>query len=300
MTRVGFLGTGIMGAHMARRLAQAGASVTAWNRSADKLAALAAHGVASAATPSAAVAGAEAVVVMLSTGTVIDEFLFTPDASGTVPAEAVPAGALVVVSSSIPVDAARAQAERFAARAVGYVDAPVSGGERGARDGTLAIMAGGGEDDVTALRTLYAPLGTVTRMGGVGTGQLAKLANQIVVAGTLLAVAEAFTFARAGGADLAALQTALCGGFTDSAILRQHGERMAGGDYAPGSPAVQQLENLRSALAQARAMGVGLALLPLAERTFAAMAESGRGGLDVAAVFEQVGEQAAAGGGGTR
>jgi 2-hydroxy-3-oxopropionate reductase len=288
MANVAFLGTGIMGSHMARRLAEDGARVLAWNRSAARVAALAPCAVQSAATPSRAVTDAGAVVVMLSTGEVIDAVLFAPDADGRVPAEAISAGALVVVTSSIPVEAARAQAQRLAARGVRYVDAPVSGGERGARDGTLAIMAGGTPEDVEAAGALLAPLGRVTHMGPVGTGQLAKLANQIVVAGTLLAVAEAFTFARAGGADLAALRTALSGGFTDSPVLRQHGERMVKADYAPGSPARQQAENLRNAEAQAQAMGLALELLPLAARAFANMEAAGRGGLDIAAIFEQV------------
>jgi 2-hydroxy-3-oxopropionate reductase len=291
MGNVAFLGTGIMGSHMARRLAEDGARVIAWNRSAGKAAALAPRGVRLAETPTRAVENAEAVVVMLSTGAVIDAVLFERDAEGRVPAEGIPSGTLVVVTSSIPVETARTQAARLAARGVRYVDAPVSGGERGARDGTLAIMAGGAPEDVEAAGALLAPLGRVTHMGPVGTGQLAKLANQIVVAGTLLAVAEAFTFARAGGADLAALRTALSGGFTDSPVLRQHGERMVKADYVPGSPARQQAENLRNAAAQAQAMGVSLELLPLAARVFADMEAAGRGGLDVAAVYEQVAER---------
>jgi len=291
MAHVAFLGTGIMGGHMARRLAQAGCDVLAWNRTRGKVEVLAPHGVRVADSPFEAVAGAAHVVVMLSDAAAIDATLFAPDAAGRASADALSDGALVVVTSSIPVEAARGQAMRLAARGVRYVDAPVSGGERGARDGTLSIMAGGEADDVEAARALLAPLGAVTHMGPVGTGQLAKLANQIVVAGTLLAVAEAFAFARAGGADLAALRQALAGGFSDSTVVRQHGERMVKGDYAPGSPAVQQLANLRNAQAQAAAMGLAPALLPLAERVFAEMNAAGRGGLDVAAVFEQVAER---------
>lgn len=286
MAHVAFLGTGIMGRHMARRLAQAGLEVRAWNRTPDKVDALAAFGVRAAATPADALAGADRVVVMLSTATVINDVLFAPGAI-----DALAPGALAVVTSSIPVDAARNEAARLAARGVRYVDAPVSGGERGARDGTLAIMAGGEAGDVAAARALLAPLGTVTHMGPVGTGQLTKLANQIIVGGTLLAVAEGFNFARAGGADLAAVRTALAGGFTDSTILRQHGERMVKRDFVPGSPALQQLANLRNARVQAESMGIALELLPLAERVFAAMTEAGRGGLDIAAVFDQVGER---------
>lgn len=288
MQRIAFLGTGIMGAHMATRLAAAGRDVVAWNRTPAKADALAPGGVSVAPSPSQAVAQADAAIVMLSTADVVDEVLFARDASGAVPAEALPGGTLVVVTSSQPVDAARRQAARLAARGVRYVDAPVSGGERGAREGTLAIMAGGDPADVAAAAELLAPCGRTTRMGAVGTGQLAKLANQIIVAGTLLAVAEGFAFARAGGAELAAVRTALAGGFTDSAILRQHGERMVNADYAPGSPAVQQRENLRNAAAQARAMGIDLELLPLAARTFEDMVAAGRGTQDIAAVFEHV------------
>jgi 3-hydroxyisobutyrate dehydrogenase-like beta-hydroxyacid dehydrogenase len=135
---------------------------------------------------------------------------------------------------------------------------------------------------------VLAPLGRVTHVGPVGTGQLTKLANQIVVSGTLLAVAEAFAFARAGGADLAAVREALSGGFTDSTILRQHGERMVKADYAPGSPAVQLMENLANVTAQARAMGLELDVVGLAERVLAAMRDAGQGGLDIAAIYETV------------
>ncbi len=199
-----------------------------------------------------------------------------------------PAGALVIVTASIPVDAARRQAGRLASHGVRYVDAPVSGGERGARDGTLSIMAGGAQADVDAARAALAPLGRTVHVGPVGSGQLTKLANQIVVSGTLLAVAEAFAFASAGGADLAAVREALSGGFTDSTILRQHGERMVKGDYAPGSPALQLMENLGNVQAQAHSMGLELELAGHAERVLAAMRDAGRGALDIAAVYETV------------
>ena len=133
------LGTGIMGGHMARRLAEAGLPVTVWNRTPGKAEPLAAFGVLLAATPSAACAAAPVVIVMLSNGAVVEEVLFSPDSAGRVPAETLPPGATLVVMSSIPVETCRAQAARLAARGVAYVDAPVSGGEVGARDGTLAI-----------------------------------------------------------------------------------------------------------------------------------------------------------------
>ena len=288
MGTVAFIGTGIMGGHMARRLAQAGHRVHAWNRTPAKARSLSGFGVHAMDCARAAADGASQVVVMLSDADAVESVLFEPDATGTSAADHIAAGSLLIVSTSMPVEAARDQASRLAAKSIRYVDAPVSGGERGAREGELAIMAGGDPIDVEEARTLFAPLGKLTRTGAVGSGQLTKLANQIVVAGTLLAVAEALSFAGAGGADIASVRQVLEGGFSDSAILRQHGERMVRGDYVPGSPSHQQRTNLRNAAAQAQAMGIRLELLPLAENIFSSMVDSGRGDLDIAAVYQQV------------
>ena len=141
--RIALLGTGIMGAHMARRLAQAGFPVTVWNRSADKADRLTPFGVKVAASASSACADADVAIVMLSNGAVVEEVLFSPDHTGKRPAETMAAGSVLVVMSSIPVETCQSQAPRLAARGIDYIDAPVSGGEPGARDGTLAIMAGG-------------------------------------------------------------------------------------------------------------------------------------------------------------
>ena len=214
--RIALLGTGIMGAHMARRLAQAGFAVTAWNRNADKAEKLAPFGVKTAASPSAACADADVVIVMLSDGPVVEQVLFSPDQTGKKPAEAMAPGSVLVVMSSIPVETCQAQAPRLAARGVHYIDAPVSGGEPGARDGTLAIMAGGDRNVVDGIADVFSAMGRVTHIGPVGTGQMTKLANQIIVGATMVGVAEALHFAARGGADVAAVRKALMGGFADS------------------------------------------------------------------------------------
>ena len=190
---------------------------------------------------------------MLSNGPVVEEVLFSPNQTGKMPAEAMAAGSVLVVMSSIPVETCRAQAPRLAARGVGYVDAPVSGGEPGARDGTLAIMAGGEAAVVDGIAEMFSAMGRVTRIGPVGTGQLAKLANQIIVGATVAAVAEALHFAAKGGADPAALRQALMGGFADSKILNIHGERMVERNFVPGGPAAYQLKDMRTAQALAAA-----------------------------------------------
>ena len=213
--RIALLGTGIMGAHMARRLAQAGFPVTVWNRTADKAGQLAQFGVRIAESPSLACADADVVIVMLSNGPVVEEVLFSPDHTGKRPADTMATGSVLVVMSSIPVETCQAQALRLAARGVAYIDAPVSGGEPGARDGTLAIMAGGDAGVVAGIGEIFAAMGRVTRIGPVGTGQMTKLANQIIVGATMVGVAEALHFAAKGGADPAAVRKALMGGFAE-------------------------------------------------------------------------------------
>lgn len=282
MMRIGFLGTGIMGGPMAARLAAAGLSVTAWNRSPAKVAALA--GVATAPTPARAVDGADVVVVMLSSGEVCDAVLLG-DGSALA---AMPRDATLIVMSSIPVETARAQAGAAAAQGIPYVDAPVSGGERGAKGGTLAIMAGGDAGVIGRLAPVFAPLGRATHVGPVGAGQLAKLANQLIVASTICAVAEALLIAERGGADPARVREALLGGFADSTILRQHGERMVTGDFRPGGPAKYQIKDTGTALALAESLGLRLPVATEVDRLFRDLVAHGGGDLDHSAALVEL------------
>lgn len=286
--RIAVLGTGIMGGHMARRLAQAGFDVTVWNRSPDKAGKLAQFGVKIAGGPSSACANADVVIVMLSNGPVVEEVLFSPDLTGKRPAEAMAAGSVLVVMSSIPVETCQAQAPRLAARGIGYIDAPVSGGEPGARDGTLAIMAGGDAKLVDGIADVFAAMGRVTHIGPVGTGQMTKLANQIIVGATMVAVAEALHFAAKGGADPAAVRKALMGGFADSRILNIHGERMVARNFVPGGPAEYQLKDLRTAKALAAASGMHFTLLDCLVGMFGDMIGQFGTGLDVAGILQEV------------
>jgi 3-hydroxyisobutyrate dehydrogenase-like beta-hydroxyacid dehydrogenase len=286
--RIALLGTGIMGTHMARRLAQAGFPVTVWNRSADKADKLTQFGVKIIGSPSSACADADVVIVMLSNGPVVEEVLFSPDHTGKKPAEAMAAGSVLVVMSSIPVETCQAQAPRLAARSVGYIDAPVSGGEPGARDGTLAIMAGGDAKVVDGIADVFAAMGRVTHIGPVGTGQMTKLANQIIVGATMVGVAEALHFATKGGADPAAVRKALMGGFADSKILNIHGERMVERNFVPGGPAAYQLKDMRTAQALAAASGMHFTLLDCLVGMFGDMIDRFGTGLDVAGILQEV------------
>ncbi len=289
MSDIAFLGTGIMGAPMARHLAEAGHDVKAWNRTPDKAEPLRSAGVVIAESPRAAVATADAVILMVSTGTVADELLFGgADRGGAGIASHLKPGATVVVMSSIPVETSRQQAERLAPMGVGYVDAPVSGGEKGAIGKTLTIMAGGAAADIEKVRVVLEAMGKVTHVGPAGCGQLTKLANQTIVGITIGAVAEAFLLAREGGADLAAVYQALTGGFADSTILRQHGQRMIEGNYKPGAQADIQLKDLRTSRGLAESIGMLLPILKLVESLYADMCEGPWAKLDHSALILEI------------
>jgi 2-hydroxy-3-oxopropionate reductase len=278
--RIGFLGTGIMGGHMARRLCEAGHEVAAWNRTRAKAEPLEAHGARIADSPTAATEAAELVICMLSNGPVCDSVLIEEGVLA-----AMPGGSLMIVMSSIPVETARAQAEKAAELGLRYIDAPVSGGEPGARDGTLAIMAGGEQRDFEEARAIFEAMGRPTLVGPVGSGELAKLANQVIVSNTLATVAEALLLAKVGGADPAAVREALLGGFADSTILRQHGKRMIEGDFKPGGPAKYQLKDQRTAMALAGALDLELPVSALVEELFDAMVSHGHGDRDHSGIF---------------
>ena len=252
--KVTLLGTGLMGLPMARNLAQAGVSMTVWNRTVAKAAPLEAHGVRVADNLSDAVSGADIVISMLSDGptvlSVIDEV------SG-----ALRDGALWIDMSSTKPEEARAQAALLSKVGVAHLDAPVSGGTKGAVAASLAIMVGGTITDLARAQPVLEAMGRPVHVGPSGSGQLSKLCNQAIVAVTIGAVAEAMLLAEKGGADPAALRAALKGGFADSTILQQHGERMTTGNFEPGGLSKFQLKDLNNVLAEAASLNLALPMV---------------------------------------
>ncbi|MGY6411895.1 MAG: NAD(P)-dependent oxidoreductase [Alkalilacustris sp.] len=273
--RISFLGTGLMGAPMVRRLLGAGHSVTVWNRAPAKAEALAADGATVSADPAGAVSGAEIVFTMLSDGPAVGAVLFDRGV-----AERIGRGAVVVDCSSIAPDIARDHAARLAALGVGHVDCPVSGGVAGAEAGTLALMAGGDAGTVARVAPALAALGRLTHVGPSGAGQVCKLANQQIVAVTIGALAEAMVLVSAGGADRARFREAIRGGFAESRILDLHGARMVARDFAPGGPSRLQLKDLDSAEALARAAGLTLPLTEAVRQAYAEFVAAGHADTD--------------------
>lgn len=253
--KIAFLGTGLMGAPMARNLARAGHAVAAWNRTAGKAEALRPDGVEVAASPSEAVRGAEFVITIVSDGAAVADLLFVQGV-----AEAMAEGAIFVDMSSITPDQARDHAQRLEALGIVQIDAPVSGGTKGAEAATLAIMAGGPAEAFARAEPMLKALGRPVHVGPAGSGQLAKLANQAIVGITIGAVAEAILLVEAGGGDPAAFRDALKGGFADSTILQLHGRRMSEGDYTPGAKSSVQLKDMNNIVAEAESRGIGLPL----------------------------------------
>lgn len=278
--KIGFLGTGLMGAPMVRRLAQAGHELTVWNRSPARAKAL--SDCAKVVTEPAQVAdGADIIIAMLLDGPTT-RAVFTE--SGVI-AALTPNTTIIDMGSVDP--KTDQDLEILAAKhGCALLDAPVSGGVVGAEAGTLSIFVGGDASTFKAVKAVLSILGRPTHLGPVGAGQMTKLANQLIVASTIGAVAEGLRLAEAGGCDPASVREALMGGFADSKILDLHGKRMVEGDYAPGGRCAAQLKDINNALAEAEARGLDLPLGNSAQASFQDLVENHDGAdLDHAAYY---------------
>ena len=278
--KVAVLGIGLMGFPMARRLCEAGHAVHAWNRTPEKAQRLAVFGAQVHHQAAQAVASAEVVVSLLEHGDAVADVLFEQGA-----AAAMRPGALMIDMASIRPEQARDHAARLAALGVAHLDAPVSGGTIGADQGTLAIMAGGQPADFERAQPVFAALGRATLVGGHGAGQLAKLANQMIVGVTIGVVAEALLLCEKSGVDPAKVMQALAGGAADSRILRMHGQRMIERDFEARARMTVQLKDLRNALASARDAGMAAPIAGLLEQLFSEGVANGLAGHDHSAVF---------------
>ena len=281
--QIAVLGTGAMGFPMARRLCEAGHAVHAWNRSPDKAQRLAPFGAQVHDSAAAALRQAEMVVCMLESGPVIEDVLFRRGA-----AQALRPGTLFIDMASIQPREARDHAARLAELGVAHLDAPVSGGTVGADNGTLVIMAGGKAADFERALPVLQVFGRATHVGPHGAGELAKLANQMIVGITIGAVAEALLLCAKGGADMGKVKEAITGGFADSRILQVHGQRMVERDFAPRAKVAIQLKDMRNALSTAEEIGFDAPITGLFERLYAQAVEHGLADLDHSGLFVEL------------
>lgn len=279
---VGFIGLGLMGRPMCMNLHAAGADVVIHNRSRAVVDALAAEGLSPARSAREVAERAPTVIVMASDTPAVQQIVDAEDgiAHGITP------GGLVIDMGTTAVQATRALAKTIEGRGAQYVDAPVSGGEIGAKAGTLTIMAGGPEAAIARAMPCFEVMGaSVTHVGEVGAGQIAKAANQVIVGLTIGAVAEALALAKRAGADPAKVREALQGGFAASRILEVHGQRMIDGAFTPGGKATTQRKDLQQALDLAASIGLGLPATALTRDLYDRLIEAGGGDLDHSGLY---------------
>ena len=280
--RVGFVGLGLMGRPMARHVLAAGADLAVWNRTRRVAEAMQGTGLIVCDTPADLARRCDIVILMLADTAAVEDVLFGPEGL----AEALPAGALVIDMGTTAVGPTREFAQRLAAQRVDFVDAPVSGGEIGAIDASLTIMAGGGEASIARARPLFAVLGRqFTHVGGIGAGQVAKAANQIIVGLNIGAVAEAMALVEAAGVDPAKVREALLGGFAGSRILEVHGQRMIDRAFKPGARVTTQYKDMRQACELGARLGQALPATELGRDLFLRLIEQGDGDLDHSALI---------------
>ena len=229
--KLGYIGLGLMGMPMTRRLLAAGHAVTVWNRSPAKAATLVELGATSAECPCELAANAGIIFMCITDAAAVEEVVFGTDGLATAPGD----GKIVVDFSSIHPDATRTIATRLKdTNGMGWIDAPVSGGSKGAEEGTLAVMAGGDAADVERVRPyVLAMARRLTHMGPTGAGQTTKLCNQVIVGCAMAVLAEATRLATNAGIDAARLPEALAGGFADSVPLQLFVPRMVQGIHSP-------------------------------------------------------------------
>ena len=278
--KIGFIGTGIMGAPMAGHLLDGGHELAVHNRKSIPQD-LVKKGAIVVSSPKQAAEKGDVVIIMVPDTPDVESVLFGENGV----AEGLSSGKIVVDMSSIsPVDT-KEFARKINALGCSYLDAPVSGGEVGAKAGTLTIMVGGDQPTFDRVKPLFELMGqNITLVGGNGDGQTCKVANQIIVALTIEAVGEALLFASKAGADPAKVRKALMGGFASSKILEIHGERMIKRTFDPGFRITLHQKDLNLALSNARKLQMALPNTATAQELFNSVAAQGDSGLDHSAM----------------
>lgn len=288
--KIGFIGLGIMGKPMARNLMKAGYSLVVHNRSRAKVDELAKEGATAASSPKEVAAAVDVIITMLPNSPDVELVALGPNGIK----EGAKRGQLFIDMSTINPIVSQQISKEFSALGVAMVDAPVSGGEQGAINAALSIMAGGEPNDFERALPIFNALGkTITHMGPLGAGGFTKLANQIIVAINLTAIGEALVFGTKAGVNPEKMIRALSGGLAGSKCLDQKSEKILSGDFAPGFKIDLHAKDLNLIADAARSVGVPIPTAAFVEQLFSALRVRGRGGLDHSAVitlFEDLAE----------
>jgi 2-hydroxy-3-oxopropionate reductase len=280
--RIALIGLGVMGRPMTQNLINAGYAVTVYNRSNGPVEELTAAGAKSAPTPAAAAAAADVTILMLADDSAVEAVAEGPD--GVV--SGARGGSLVIDMSTVSPALDRRLADQFGERDVEFLDAPVSGGDAGARAGTLSIMAGGPASAFERAKPIFDVLGTtIVHVGGHGSGQVVKACNQVVVALNLEALAEALVLGSKNGVQPATILEVLSGGLANSRVLELRGPNMLEHNFTPGFAIALHHKDLGIALAEARAGGVSLPGTAMVDQMFASIRQHGGAGYDHSGVL---------------
>jgi 3-hydroxyisobutyrate dehydrogenase len=272
--RVGWIGTGVMGTSMCGHVLAAGYEVTVHNRTRARADSLVERGATWADTPADVAAASEITFSIVGYPADVREVLLGPD--GVVGAAA--AGSVVVDMTTSEPSLAEEIHTAAAARGVGALDAPVSGGDIGARNAALSIMVGGDQETFARVRPLFEVMGkTIVRQGGPGSGQHTKMVNQILIATGMIGVCEALLYGYRAGLDLETVMQSVSGGAAGSWSLTNYGPRMLSGDFEPGFFVEHFVKDMGIALAEARRMRLSLPGLALAEQLYVALVAQGGG-----------------------
>ena len=283
MMKIGFIGTGLMGLPMATNILKAGYNLKAFNRSKNKAAPLKDQGAEISSSIKEAVSDSDVVITMLTDDTAVDEIMSSSDFLESLKSEAI-----VIDMSSVKPSTATNHGNNLKSKNINYLDAPVSGGTIGAEEASLAIMVGGEQDVFNRASEILKTMGNPTLVGPVGSGQVSKLANQIIVGLTIGAVAEAVTLCEKAGADPVKMISALSGGWADSKILQTHGKRMIEKDFSPKGKTSTHLKDMNNILDCANNFNTHLPISNLVKEMYKTLVENDHGDKDHSSLYMEI------------
>ena len=281
--KIGFIGIGLMGLPMSKNLVKAGYNLTVFNRSKNKAEPLKEFGAKISNTLKDAVDGSDIVITMLTDDTAVDAVMNNIDFL-----ENLKSGSIVIDMSSVKPTTATKHGNNLKLKNINYLDAPVSGGTIGAEEASLAIMVGGEQNIFDDAFDILKKMGNPTLVGPIGSGQVSKLANQIIVGLTIGAVAEAVTLCEKAGADPNKMIKALSGGWADSKILQTHGKRMINKDFTPKGRTSVHLKDMNNILECANNYNTHLPISNLVKEMYKSLVENGHGETDHSSLYKEI------------
>ena len=283
MKKIGFIGIGLMGLPMAKNILKSGYKLTAFNRSPNKADLLKESGAEIAKSLGELVNNSDVIITMLTDDKAVDEVMNNQNF-----VENLKSGKILIDMSSVKPITAKKHANSLKLKDINYLDAPVSGGTIGAEEATLAIMIGGDQNVFNEVKDLLKTMGNPTLVGPVGSGQVSKLANQIIVGLTIGAVAEAVTLCEKAGADPIKMISALSGGWADSKVLQTHGKRMINKDFTPKGKTSTHLKDMNNILECANNFNTHLPISNLVKEMYKNLVENGCGNDDHSSLYKEI------------